>query len=275
MRMHDYLRRVRVTSPVTASLDDLRRIHVAHRETFLFENLSIQTGGGISVAIEDIERKFLDEGRGGYCFEHNTLFGAALRDARFEPVPLLGRVRRGPPERWARTHMVLRVEIIEGESSAERTSRTSQTYLADVGFGAIGLVEPIPLRDGATSTQRGLMYTLRREGHLWVLSMRDATETQDLYEFAEEPQTVGDVVVANHYTSTHPESMFRRTLTIQGVRGNDRVVLRNDTVSRWSDGCLVEETLKRSDMPRVARELFGVELPRGPFVYESMAEVKS
>ncbi|PYQ69210.1 MAG: hypothetical protein DMG01_29530 [Acidobacteria bacterium] len=66
-------------------------MHVAHRETFLFENLSIQTGGAVSVRLPDLERKFLDERRGGYCFEHNTLFAAALADASFAPVTLLGR----------------------------------------------------------------------------------------------------------------------------------------------------------------------------------------
>src|SRR5205823_13269640 len=122
----------------------LRRLHVAHREAFLFENVSIQTGGAISVAVDAIERKFIDEGRGGYCFEHNTLFGSVLRDLGFAPVTLLGRVRRGPPERWARTHMVLRVTI-DGEP-----------WLADVGFGGIGLLEPMPLRDGASSQQAGV-----------------------------------------------------------------------------------------------------------------------
>src|SRR5689334_12261274 len=113
MRLHDYLRRVRIEPseiPTTdPTLATLRRLHGAHRATFLFENLSIQTGGGISVALADIERKFLDQGRGGYCFEHNTLFGAVLRDCGFEVTTLLGRVRRGPRENWARTHMVLRV----------------------------------------------------------------------------------------------------------------------------------------------------------------------
>src|SRR5262252_1081861 len=108
MRLHDYLQRLGVDGDWTPSLETLRRLHVAHRETFLFENLSIQIGGAISVLLEDIERKFIDERRGGYCFEHNTLFGAALAELGFAVTPLLGRVRRGPPERWARTHMVLR-----------------------------------------------------------------------------------------------------------------------------------------------------------------------
>src|SRR5262245_55210263 len=205
MRLHEYLQRIGVDTPAPPTLETLRRVHAAHRETFLFENLSIQTGGGISVALDDIERKFIDDRRGGYCFEHNTLFGAALRELGFPAVSLLGRVRRGPPERWARTHMVLRVMV--GASHAT-------PYLADVGFGAVGLVEPIPFSDGAVATQRGITYTLRKEGRLWVLSMQDSAQAMDLYEFAEDPQTIGDVIVANHYTSTHPESMFRQTLTI-------------------------------------------------------------
>ena len=146
MRLHDYLDRVGVSGSLGANLDTLRRLHVAHREAFLFENVSIQTGGAISVKLDDIERKFLDECRGGYCFEHNTLFASVLREVGFEPVALLGRVRRGPPERWCRTHMVLRVPV-DGDP-----------WLADVGFGGVGLLEPMPLRDGARSEQVGLKY---------------------------------------------------------------------------------------------------------------------
>jgi len=151
MRLRDYLRRIGVEEGLPATAGTLRRLHVAHREAFLFDNLAIQAGGGVSVAIGDVERKFIDEGRGGYCFEHNTLFAAALRDLGFAPVALLGRVRRGPPERWARTHMVLRVPA-DGDD-----------WLADVGFGGIGLLEPILLRDGTVSEQSRLTYRLRRE----------------------------------------------------------------------------------------------------------------
>src|SRR5215472_5146455 len=106
MRLPSYLARVGVDTAVRADLDTLRRLHLAHREAFLFENLTIQTGGTISLTIDDLERKFLDDRRGGYCFEHNTLFAAALREIGFAPFTLLGRVRRGPRERWCRTHMV-------------------------------------------------------------------------------------------------------------------------------------------------------------------------
>jgi len=262
VRLHDYLRRIGDAGPIDATESTLRRLHVAHREAFLFENLSIQAGGGVSVTLRDIERKFIDEGRGGYCFEQNTLFAAVLRECGFDTATLLGRVRRGPPDRWARTHMVLRVTDRSEKASAERQ------WLADVGFGAISLVEPIPFADGATSHQRGLAYTLRRESGLWILAMRDNNGEQDLYEFSDDAQTEGDVEVANHYTSTHPDSIFRKSLTIQGVRGDSRTILRSGVVTRYVNGVLEELPIDRADLRQRAKELFGVELPHDPLVFD-------
>ena len=53
MRLRDYLRRIAVGDPLNVGVETLRRLHIGHREAFLFENLSIQTGGGISVDVED------------------------------------------------------------------------------------------------------------------------------------------------------------------------------------------------------------------------------
>jgi N-hydroxyarylamine O-acetyltransferase len=260
MRFDDYLRRIGQPGPAGASFETLRRLHLAHRETFLFENLTIQAGGAISLAMPDLERKFLDDGRGGYCFEHNTLFAAALGDAGFESTTLLGRVRRGPPERWARTHMVLRLEV-DGD-----------VWLADVGFGCAGLVEPMPLRDGATVEQSGFTYRLRRERHLWILSLRDAAGSEtDLYEFSEEPQTAMDVEVANHFTSTHPDSIFRKTLTIQRTLRDDRTILRSDVLTRMRRGRIVDTPFPQDRLREMAREQFKIELPREPLVFEATA----
>lgn len=257
MRIDDYLKTIGETAPAGATADTLRRLHLAHRETFLFENLTIQKGGGISLQLADLERKFLDEGCGGYCFEHNTLFAAALRDLGFDVTTLLARVRVGPPERWVRTHMVLRVGI------------DGTPWLADVGFGGFGLLEPMPLADGVRSDQGGATYALRREAEAWVLSMTDRASTIDLFEFTEDPQTAADIEVANHYTATHPDSRFRRILTIQRGRRDERMLLRGDTLVRFRDGVTTEEPVARAQVRVVAREQFGVELPDTPLVFES------
>ena len=260
MRFDDYATRLGTPRlPHGADADTLRALHAAHREAFLFENLTIQAGGPISLAVVDLERKFLDERRGGYCFEHNTLFAAALREIGIDSTTLLGRVRRGPPHRWCRTHMVLRIAL-DGE-----------VWLADVGFGALGLLEPLPFRDGATAEQGGFTFRLRRDGTLWVLTAHDAETEIDLYEFTDDPQTPWDVEVANHFTSTHPESIFRKTLTIQRTAQDRRTILRGELLTRYHAGKASEAVVARPDLSRVAFEEFGVELPPGPFVYEATA----
>ena len=262
MRLNDYLRRIGVAPPLGRDADTLRRLHRAHREAFLFENLTIQSGGAISLVLEDLERKFLDEGRGGYCFEHNTLFAAVLDAIELGSTSLLGRVRRGPPAGWGRTHMVLRVPIDPIDHDV---------WLADVGFGAQSLIEPVPLRDGATAHQLGMTYTLRRERQMWVLSANDTAGAMDLYEFTDDPQTPVDIEIANHYTATHPASVFRRTLTIQRVTRDERITLRGETLFRDRGGRTSEERVDRARLSHVVREVFGVELPNGPFVFDTMA----
>jgi N-hydroxyarylamine O-acetyltransferase len=256
LRLDHYLHRIGVHGSPGATADGLRRIHRAHREAFLFENLSIQTGGTISVALPDIEKKFLDERRGGYCFEHNTLFAAALADLGIASTTLLGRVRRGPPAERGRTHMVLRVPM------------GGTVWLADVGFGAQSLIEPIPLEEQGAAEQLGITYALRRDEHLWVLSARDPAGTMDLYEFTEDPQTPADVEIANHYTATHPASVFRRTLTIQRVTPAERIALRGDTLVRHAADRILEERIDPALRHRVVRDVFDIELPPGPFLYE-------
>jgi len=153
--------------------------------------------------------------------------------------------------------MVLRVPI------------DGRPWLADVGFGGFGLLEPIPLDDGATADQGGATYTLRREEALWVLSMRDRDGVADMYEFTEDAQTPGDVEVANHYTSTHPDSRFRRTLTIQSGSRVERTLVRDNQLVRFREGQTMEMAVAGGELRDVVRSVFGIELPDTPLVCET------
>ena len=257
MRLDDYLQRIDVEKPQRADAGALRRIHRAHRRSFLFDNIDIQSGRGVNLALDALERKFLDDGRGGYCFEHNSLLAAALRDLDYDVRLLLGRVRRGPPEGWVRTHMLLRV-VIDGAP-----------WIADTGFGAMSLLEPMPLHEGSESEQGGIVYLLRREEPYWVLATRDAAGITDLYEFTEEPQTPADVEMSNHFTSTHPNSIFRRTLTIQRATDEERTILRNTLITRIRGGATTETPIAADGVRAAALELYGVRLPEERMLFES------
>jgi len=53
----------------------------------------------------------------------------------------------------------------------------------------------------------------------------------------------------------------------------ERIVLRHDVVTRIRDGRSVDTPVSADRLPDLARDLFGVELPAGPFVFESYSAV--
>lgn len=236
-------------------LDSLRRLHVAHLGAFPFHNLTIQRGGTVDLGVGSILERFLAPGGGGYCFEQNTLFAAAVRELGFEVTTLLARV--GPPEARALNHMLLRVDV-DGEP-----------WLADVGFGGDGPLEPLLLRDGETVIQRGIGYSLQRDAHHWSLRIHRGAEQEELYEFSGAPHTAADVAMANHWTATHPQSIFRRSLTIQRVTPEERLILRPAVVTRYREGLREDTVIDRSAIRSQARELFGIELGDAPLLFET------
>jgi len=256
MRFDDYLRRIGQPAPAGTSFEALRRLHLAHRETFLFENRTIQEGGAISLALPDLERKFIDAGRGGYCFEHNTLLAAVLESLGFAVTRLAARVRASAVPATTpirpRTHMLLRVDLAEGP------------FIADVGFGGDGPPHPLPLREGETWIA-GAGFRLRREGDVWVLMGRDAgADWLDLYAFTLEPQYAVDYEMANHYTSTFPRSPFVQSLTAQRSWPGGRVILRNRELTRRTGGA--PESVAITDPEHLLRVLaqdFGLAFPAG------------
>lgn len=222
---------------------------------FPFHNLTIQRRAAVTLDLDSIVARFLEAGGGGYCFEQNTLLGAALRELGFSVTTLLGRV--GPPESSALNHMLLRVDI-DGEP-----------WIADAGFGGEGPLEPIPLLDGARVKQDGVTFSLRRDEPHWILTLHYGDTSDEMYAFSGVPHTAADVEMANYFTSTHPASIFRRTLTIQRVTPEERLILRPKVVTRYRNGVRTDTTIDPRQLRDLARELFGIELGEGALLFES------
>ena len=258
MRLREYLARVGIEGALAPSADTLRRLHVAHLGAFIFDNLEIQRGGSIRTDLESIERKFLEGKTGGYCFEQNTLFAAALREIGFEVQTVLAHV--GRPEQRSLTHLVLRV-LIDGDA-----------WLADVGFGGEGILEPLPIRDGVTVMQGGIEYSLRRNVHCWTLAIRYGNTTWDMYEFGDSTHTTADIEMANFFTSKHPSSNFRRKLTIQRATREERVILRPTMITSYRDGVRTDVEIDPSQVREKARELFDIELGDSPLLFEKLQQ---
>ena len=181
----------------------------------------------MSLEVEDLERKLVTERRGGYCFEHNLLPKAALEALGAEVHMFLARTRVGaaPGEVRPRSHLVLRV------------SENGASWHADVGFGARGILEPIPFGPG-TQEQAGWSFRVVEHGSELVLQKLAGDEWVDLYGFLPQPVPFIDVEVSNWWTSTHPRSLFVTGLIV-GVRGDDG---SGTLLCDWSELSLSEET---------------------------------
>ncbi|MFI6582398.1 arylamine N-acetyltransferase [Embleya sp. NPDC050493] len=232
----------------------LRSLHLAHVVGIPFENVEVLLGGVPSLEPADLEDKLVRQGRGGYCFEHNLLFARVLEELGFGVTRLAARVRMGSDEIRPMTHMLLSVEV-PGEA---------HPYIADVGFGSGGLLEPLPLLPGVASPQGAWRYRLVRERDLWLLQTvygEDGWFT--VYAFTLERRELVDFEVANWYIATHPSSPFRNTLRVQcsGLHRRAYIDDRRLTVVH-SDGSREERELANDhEVLRLLVRDFGLLLP--------------
>lgn len=217
MKIESYFKRIDWKGTPKADLQTLKTLHFSHATHIPFENLDIQLGRNISLELEALERKIIDNGRGGYCFEQNTLFQAVLQEIGFDVIACEARVRMGKKASTPRNHMLLIVNIAENK------------YLADVGFGGDGLLHPLEINN---SEQKQFLWSYRivkEEPNLFVVQTMASDNWFDLYAFVPEKREPVDFELANWYTSTHPQSRFVQTLTAQLPTPEARFTLRNRT----------------------------------------------
>ena len=221
--MHDaidlqaYLRRIGQHGAVVPDMPTLQAIVAAHVAAIPFENLNPLLGLPVSLELAALERKLVHERRGGYCFEQNLLLEAALRAIGFEVSGLIARVLWTRPEDaiTPQTHMLLRVELA-GES-----------WLVDVGFGGQTLVGVLRLQaDIEQATELEPFRLVRMDGD-WCMQSLLRGPWFSLYRFDLRPVPLIDYVVANHYVSTHPDSLFVNHLNVARTTSDSRLSLRD------------------------------------------------
>lgn len=244
-----YLHRIEHDATAAPTGPGLASLHRAHLAAIPFENLDIMLGRGVSVDLESVQAKLVHRRRGGYCYEHGVLFAAALERLGYTVDRLLARVGGDGQVPRPRTHLALHVEA-EGAR-----------WLADVGFGS-GLLEPLPFEAGGARSQGGWTYALVSRGHRsWELRERRGPDWMTLYRFDEERQHAADVLVANHFSSTHPRSPFvgQPVVVRKDADSIRRLLGRRLTLTR-PDGSTHERQLTDGEIADALRDDFRVPL---------------
>ena len=251
--LNAYLRRIGYDGPLAADLATLRAITTAHVAAIPFENLNPLLRLPVSLEPADIERKLVHERRGGYCFEQNGLLLGVLRALGYNVSGLIARVLWMKPEDTmvAQTHMLLRVELA-GES-----------WLVDVGFGSMALSGALRLQSDVVQATGNEPFRLLHGHGEWRMQAQVRDEWRTLYRFDLQSRPSIDYVVANHYTSTYPESHFLHSLIMARTLADRRLGLRNrEFVVHYTGGESVRRVLAGvNEIKQVIQDEFGIHLP--------------
>ncbi|MER5929290.1 arylamine N-acetyltransferase [Streptomyces sp. NPDC002054] len=247
-----YLARIGYTGELAPDLGTLYAVHRAHTAAIPFESLDVLLGRPIALDVKSLENKLVRSSRGGYCYEHNSLLAAALQRIGFEVAGRGARNRTRGDAVMPVTHAAL-VVTVGGEP-----------YLADCGFGANGLLEPLPLHAGAEAAQGRWRFALAEEaeGVLVLRSRRDGEEWRDLYAFSPQRLYPVDFGVMNHYSSTHPASFFTGRLTAMRPGAEERVaVVQNELVRFRPEGTDERHSVTPDELLGLLDREFGIRLP--------------
>jgi N-hydroxyarylamine O-acetyltransferase len=206
-----YFARIGWTDPVPATMPTLAGLLRAHMIAIPFENVDVLLGKSPSLELDDLQTKLVDRKRGGYCYEHATLFQAVLARLGFVVKAHSARVTMvGTKQTSPRTHMLLSVELPEG------------AFVVDPGFGGLAPLVPVPF-DGTRVGD----HWLERDAGDWTLKVEVRSAVIDAWVTPMTEDYPIDFVMANHFTSTHPRSPFTQRLMARAFLDGDEVRISN------------------------------------------------
>ena len=244
-----YLQRINYEGEKAPTVETLKSIHHAQLYTIPFENFDIQLGRTINLNSEAIFEKLMQKSRGGYCFELNGIFLMALKSMGFDVRALLARVHlTGTPT--GRGHQIELVTI------------NGKQWIADVGFGADTPRAPIPLELNQPTFHDGQKIRLVDAGHFGImLQSKKNAEWIDLYSFDLSHVFPADIDYANHFTSTHPSSLFVFARVAALPIKNGTITIFNNTFKRViADNEDVIELTEGQAYLNALKNHFGIEL---------------
>jgi N-hydroxyarylamine O-acetyltransferase len=212
-----------------------------------FENLDVQGGKVVSLVPEEIYRKIVGRGRGGYCYEVNGLFAMAL-DAVGIPYRFVAARPMTYPVRRPKTHMAIVAEV-DGEQ-----------WLCDLGFGSYGIREPINLKwlDREIGQDYETFRLSMGPGYDYLLQSLNDGAWKNLYEFNLCPQEWVDFEPANYLNSTHPDSIFVRNLMVVLQNESGKEILTSDYFKSVSEGRTIETKISREEIPSLLQRQFSL-----------------
>jgi N-hydroxyarylamine O-acetyltransferase len=246
MSLQAFLDRIRYQGSREVSLETLRNLQQAFLLSVPFENFDIHIGRRIEFTCESVYHKIVEQRRGGFCYELNSLFHDMLAqlgfDVRFHGARMVRDGRIGKD----RGHMVLVVALDE-------------PWLVDVGNGKSAR-EPLRLDGTTESRAEDFHYRVRAaEDSPSLLEKPDGADWRQRFVFDVKPLSRSDFIPACEWTQTSPDSIFTQNRICTIARRNGRVLLLNDVLTVSDESGMSEQRIGPEEYSACLKKYFGLD----------------
>ncbi|WP_339924988.1 arylamine N-acetyltransferase [uncultured Cyclobacterium sp.] len=248
-----YFKRIGFEGKAEMSLDTLKKLHNLHPQAIPFENIDPLLGIPVELTLTAVFNKMVNQGRGGFCFEQNMLFGAVLNTIGFDVVGLSARVfwEIGEGEIRPRDHMLLLLNL-EGVK-----------YILDVGFGSASFSSPLVLQQEGIQDTGDYQYRISLVSGFYYLEIKIKDSWRLMHRFGLEAQMLPDYEVVSWYLCTSPKSVFTKDLMVARSFLGGRYALHNNqfTVHRKKEKSVKKTLHSLDEITSLLQDVFLIKLP--------------
>ncbi|MBS7700574.1 MULTISPECIES: arylamine N-acetyltransferase [unclassified Chelatococcus] len=258
--LNAYLDKIGLEHPASIDIHSLSKLHRAHLMTFTWEALDAFMGWPSSVTPASAFTKMVEGKRGGWCYEMNGLFGAALTALGFRVTRLCGGVNREVLGDIAiGNHLTLRVDL-------------DRPYLAEVGV-ADAIVEPVPLGVGRFM-QRGFEFSITAAGNGWLRLNNHERGIAKSFDFHPDYSDEATMAATHGWLMRDSGSPFTNALAILRHTPDGYIALQNDALRQVTANSVTEQRITSADhFAETLETVFDLDVPQTRGVWDKIQAI--
>ena len=245
LQTENYLKRLEYTGQVSPKLDVLNQLLFAQLTHIPFDSIDVwATGACPSLVLNDIYEKIVLNGRGGYCFELNTLFRSLLNATGFDAYQVAACILNpdGAPQPPAHNVILCNLDHTK--------------YFFDVGYGG-----PVPYR--ALELREGLQdgFLLEKKADWWYVFRVTEKEHRPLTCFRDVFASINDLIPLNFWVSQKPDIHFRHMIHLskRNIDGSIYALDGTEFKIHTDNGVEIRNVVSIADVKEIIREYFSID----------------
>ena len=244
-----YLARIKFDGELRADLRTLKNLHRQHLLNIPFENLDVHYKRPFDLKPANVFRKVVNNGRGGFCYEVNSLFNDLLKTIGFKTRIISGKVitdagKPGPEY----DHMAIIV-------------RLRQNYIADIGFGDL-FIEPLKLTSGIQYDGRNYFkIEPSEESEFEIFMSSDGKHYARKYIFTLKETPISLFESACKEKQVSPDSHFVKNTICTRLTDTGRITVYNEKFTETIGDEKVQTIIHSdSDLRKILKTRFGIDI---------------